>query len=69
MYVDICADSELKIYSVMLCAEGCILRMLGSLLDECDCLIMQVEGPYLGIILNTKETLSNFHENCMIKAC
>ena len=46
----------------MLCAEECILRMSGSPMDECDCLFVQLEDPYLEIILNTKETLPNFHE-------
>ena len=48
MYVDLCADSELKIHFFILCVEGHILRMPGSLIDMCDCLIMHVEDPYLG---------------------
>ena len=46
----------------MLHAEGCILRMSGSLMDKCDCLNMHDENSYLGIILNTKGTLSDFCE-------
>ena len=46
----------------MLHAEGCILRMPGSSMDKCDCLNVQDEDPYLGIILNTKGTLSDFCE-------
>ena len=53
----------------MLYAEGYILRMPGSLMDECDCLFVQVEDPYLKIILNTKGTLPNFCESCVIKDC
>ena len=33
-----------------------------SPMDKCDCLNVQDEGPYLGIILNTKGTLSDFCE-------
>ena len=46
----------------MLHVEGCIMRMYGSSMDKCDCLNMQDEDRYLGIILNTKGTLSNFCE-------
>ena len=47
----------------MLHAEGCILRMSRSPMDKCDCLNVQDEDPYLGIILNTNRTLSDFCEN------
>ena len=46
----------------MLHAEGCILRLPGSPMDKCDCLNVQDEDLYLGIILNTKGTLSDFCE-------
>ena len=52
----------------MLCAEGCILKLYRSLIDECDYFFVQVEDPYLGIILNIKGILSNFCEKkCVMK--
>ena len=44
----------------MLCAVGCILRMPGSPMILCACIVLQGEDPYLGIVLNTKETLPDF---------
>ena len=44
----------------MLHAKGFILRMPESPMDKSDCLNVQDEDPYLGIILNTKGTLSDF---------
>ena len=46
----------------MLHAEGCILRIPRSSMDKCDSLNVQDVDPYLGIILNTKGTLSDFCE-------
>ena len=36
-------------------------------MDECACFTMQEEDLYLGTILNTKETLSDFHEKHVMK--
>ena len=36
------------------------MRIPESLMVECVCLFVQEEDPYLGIALNTKETLSDF---------
>ena len=46
----------------MLYVEGCILRMPGSSMDKCDCLNVQDDDLYLGIILNLKGTLSDLCE-------
>ena len=35
----------------------------------CVCLYMQGEDLYLGVVLNTKETLPNFKENVLCLAC
>ena len=44
----------------MLCAVGCILRMLGSPIVCVFVLSMQGEDLYLRIILNIKKVVSNF---------
>ena len=49
----------------MLCAVGCILRMPGFSMVLCVCLFVQGDDPYLGIVLNTEETLPNFKENVL----
>ena len=47
-------------FTLVLCIVGCILRIPESPMIECVCLFMQVEDSYLGVVLNTKETLHNF---------
>ena len=46
----------------MLHAERCILRMPGTPMDKCNCLNVQDDDPYLGVILNTKGTLLDLCE-------
>ena len=49
----------------MLCTMGCIFRMLGSsMIWVCIWLFVQKEDPYLGDILNTRETLFDFLKMC-----
>ena len=42
-----------------------VLRILGFPMVLCVYLFVQGEDPYLGIVLNTKETLPNFKENVL----
>ena len=56
-------------FIVKLCAVGCILRMPRSPMDCVFVFSVQGEDSYLGMVLNTKETLPKFLENCMNKAC
>ena len=49
------------------CVVGCILRMPGSPMNECACFNVQEEDPRLGIILNTRETLSEFPEKLCVE--
>ena len=47
-------------FPIKLSALGCILRMPRSPIDCVFVFSVQGEDPYMGIVLNTKETLSNF---------
>ena len=55
-------------FTIKLCVVGYIMRIAGSPMDCVFVFFVQGEDPYLGIVLNTKEALPNFFENCMNKA-